>query len=199
VYAEGSKLIGPSGGSVGWYLRQIAELSAQVEPERITRVAEVLREGRERKATFYVFGNGGSASSASHLACDLGKGAASEVHGGMRIHSLVENAAVVTAWANDHDFNVVFSEQLKLLLDAGDMVIAISASGNSPNVVQAAEVAREMGATVIGLSGFDGGRLAELAHHSIVVPSHDYGVVETIHLALVHALAYAIREADRQG
>jgi phosphoheptose isomerase len=115
-----------------------------------------------------------------------------------RITSLSENAAIMTALANDVGYDNVFSEQLTNLIHAGDVLIVVSASGNSPNVIKAIRLAREHSAEVVGLLGFDGGVAAELADVAVVVDSHEYGIVEDVHLVINHMLVeHFKRELER--
>jgi len=139
-----------------------------------------------------VIGNGGSAATASHMMNDLCKGTLG--HKGdapwprLRVIALTDNVSLMTAWANDTDYNHIFSEPLKNLAERGDLLIAISASGNSPNILAAVEAAKQIGVNVIGLTGFGGGKLAKLAEISFVVPSDGYGPVEDVHMILDHII-----------
>ena len=146
-------------------------------------------------AHVYVVGNGGSATNATHFACDLSKATIVDGRARLRVTSLTDNIALLTAWANDTSYDRVFSEQLTNLLDPGDVVIAISASGNSPNVVSAVLAARLMRASTIALVGFAGGRLLEAVDAAIHVPSNDYGVVEDCHSVIEHAITVSTRKA----
>jgi D-sedoheptulose 7-phosphate isomerase len=114
--------------------------------------------------------------------------------GGVKAVSLTDNAALLTAWANDTSFENAFANQLESSLKAGDVVIAVSGSGNSPNVLRAVEAARKCGAVTIGFSGFGGGALAGLVDISVVVPADHQGLIEDVHMALVHALTVALRQ-----
>jgi D-sedoheptulose 7-phosphate isomerase len=140
----------------------------------------------------FVIGNGGSAATASHMMNDLNKGTLG--HKGdapwkrFRVIALTDNVSLMTAWANDTDYNTVFSEPLKNLAQTGDLLIAISASGNSPNIIAAVNAAKELGVKIIGLTGFGGGKLAKLADVVFDVPSGDYGPVEDIHMILDHII-----------
>lgn len=156
-------------------------------------VALIVEACRESKQVF-IFGNGGSASTASHFACDLGKGAVVENRPRLRVQSLNDNMAIMTAISNDISYEMVFAEQLKNLLNPGDVVIGISASGNSPNVLRAFEYAREIGGRTIGLIGFGGGKMAPLSDVKVVVDSYDYGVVEGLHMVLEHLISQSVRE-----
>ena len=142
----------------------------------------------------FVIGNGGSASTASHLACDLGKGTSVAGKPRFRVISLTDNVATMTAWANDVTYEDVFVEQLKNLVNPGDLVIGISASGNSENVLRAMRHAADIGCKTVGWCGFGGGELAELCDISVVVDSDRYGPVEDVHLVLNHVLHAWITE-----
>ena len=136
----------------------------------------------------FVIGNGGSASTASHIATDLGKGTSLPGVRRFRVISLTDNVSTMTAWSNDVCYEDVFLEQLKNLVNPGDLVIAISASGNSENIVRAVRHAKDIGCKTIGWAGFGGGKLQQLADVSVVVDSHEYGPVEDVHLILNHIL-----------
>jgi D-sedoheptulose 7-phosphate isomerase len=141
----------------------------------------------------FTLGNGGSASTASHIAADLAKNTIGPNMHRFRISSLNDNAAILTALANDLGYENVFSEQLQNLIRPGDLLIAVSASGNSPNVVKAIRYAQSQCAEVVGILGFDGGQAAQMADLAIVVPSHNYGVVEDVHLIINHILVEHFR------
>ncbi len=159
------------------------------------RVVEIILDAYRRKQRVYIIGNGGSAATATHFACDLSKATIVEGRDRLRVTSLTDNVALLTAWANDTSYDRVFAEQLANLLNPGDVVIAISASGNSPNVLAAVEKARMRGAVTIGLVGFKGGRLQAAVDAAVHVSSDSYGVVEDCHLLLGHAITEATREA----
>ena len=146
-----------------------------------------------------MIGNGGSSSTASHMAVDVGKAAAA--HGGrrLRVISLAENPAMVTAIANDCGYENVFVEQLKSLLRPGDVLVALSASGNSNNILRAIDLARSKGAQVVALLGFSGGAAAALADVAIVVPSDDYGVIENVHMVINHIITDYLRSRVAEG
>lgn len=157
--------------------------------EAATRMIE---EAFEQGKLVIIAGNGGSAATASHLACDfqkttLGKGAVLPKHR-FRAVALTDNMPLITAWGNDTAYEVVFSEQLRNLARAGDLLIVISASGNSPNVLRALEAAKELGVKTIGFLGFGGGKAAPMVDMALVVDSHDYGIVEDAHSIFMHML-----------
>jgi D-sedoheptulose 7-phosphate isomerase len=137
----------------------------------------------------YLFGNGGSAALASHFACDLGKGTA-YCNGGkrFRVLSLTDNLPTLTAWANDTNYEDVFSEQLRNFVQPGDVALAISGSGNSKNVLNALRVAREARATTVGISGFQGGEMKPLCDICVVVPSENMQIIEDLHVAMSHSI-----------
>lgn len=143
------------------------------------------REGRQ----VFVIGNGGSAATASHWACDLGKNSAAQDGPRLRVISLADNVASLTAIANDRGYEEVFVEQLRGALRAEDLLVGISASGNSPNVVRAFAYARRHGARTLAVVGFDGGQLAGMADCVVHVAAHEYGPVEDMHLIVNHVAA----------
>ena len=162
--------------------------------EELAQIVESIVEACRQSKQVFIFGNGGSASTASHFACDLGKGAVVKDRPRLRVSSLNDNMAIMTAISNDISYEAVFVEQLRNLLNPGDVVIGISASGNSPNVLRGFEYAREVGATTVGLIGFGGGNLDDLSDISVVVDSYDYGVVEGVHMVLEHVISQSVRE-----
>lgn len=163
-----------------------------IESEQIRRVGLELWSAYENRKSVFLAGNGGSAALANHFACDLSKtcaGATPRDHEHRFIaRSLSANLATITAWANDEGYQHIFSEQLRTLAHSGDAFIAISASGNSPNIIKALEQARDMGVVTIGLLGFQGGRAKDLCDYSVHVRSSDYGIVEGMHSVFVHLL-----------
>ena len=168
------------------YLEYVGGLLASVDLDALERVVAALREARDRGAGIYVVGNGGSAAAASHFATDLAKlgGAA------MRVMSLTDNIPLLTALANDHGYQEVFERQLANLFAPGDVLVAISASGNSPNLIRAVESAKARGGTTVALVGFDGGVLRDAVDHALFVPSEfgRYGPAEDVHLILQHVI-----------
>jgi D-sedoheptulose 7-phosphate isomerase len=159
----------------------------------VARAAEMLLACYRRGGMVFVLGNGGSAATASHFACDLAKGTKSEFTPAFRVMPLTDNVPLITAWANDTGYQRVFAEQLAALVRSGDVLVAISASGNSPNVLTAAEVARDSGATCIALTGATGGRLDALADLTIKFPSSRIEQVEDAHLMIAHSICVALR------
>lgn len=171
------------------YFEELQRVVMHLPHGTINRVADALVRANELGKMVYLFGNGGSAALASHLACDLGKGTA-YCEGGrrFRVLALTDNLPTMTAWANDSSYDDVFSEQLKNFVQKRDLAIAISGSGNSNNVLNALKVAREAGATTVGISGFQGGRMKALCDICAVVPSTDMQIIEDMHVAMAHSI-----------
>lgn len=185
------------------YLSYISELLSKIDTKSIAQIIEELNKARKEGAVVFVAGNGGSAATASHIANDIGldvlKKTGTKVP--FRIHSLTDNIPVLTAIGNDDGYDNLFLYQLKIHYRPGDRLIVISASGNSPNVIKAAEWVKEQGGIVIGLLGFDGGKLKELCNVAVVVetPKKEYGPVEDIHMVLDHLIScYLIESGTRE-
>ncbi|AIF50649.1 SIS domain-containing protein [Pelosinus sp. UFO1] len=160
----------------------------------LTTIVTILWDAYKGNKKIYVIGNGGSAATASHYVCDFAKGTAVPGEKRLKIMSLTDNVAHMTAISNDISYNEVFKEQLENLLEPGDILICISASGNSPNLVQAVNYANSINVTTIGILGFNGGRVKELTTTNIVVDNFNYGQVEDIHLMLGHVLSQYFRK-----
>ncbi|ACZ37488.1 sugar isomerase (SIS) [Sphaerobacter thermophilus DSM 20745] len=176
------------------YWREIALLVHAMPGAVVARVAEMLDDCRARGGTVFIAGNGGSAATASHFACDLVKGTHLSGRRPFRVVPLTDNMPLVTAWANDTSYERVFAEQLEPLVRPGDVLIAISASGNSPNVLAAARVARRAGAVTVALTGRTGGKLRRLADLAVCVPSETIEQVEDAHMIVAHSLCVALRQ-----
>lgn len=180
--------------SIQYYFQQLHDALNTVSSEDFDRATAILAEAYEGDHTIYVIGNGQSATTASAFALDLAKQTACPTKRPFRILSLTDNTAAITAWANDVSYERIFTEQLRCLFRPHDVVLAISASGNSPNVVHACEWARAQRGKVIALAGFEGGTLRSLADACLIVRIHDYGHIETAHLALMHYWVDYFRE-----
>lgn len=174
------------------YLGRLGLVIAALPRETLAEITEMLLEAGHEGRTILIVGNGGSAATASHMACDLAKTASVPGYPRLRALALTDNVPLLTAWGNDASYEAVFAEQVKTFAQPRDLLIAISASGNSPNVLAAAAAAHEVGLQVIGVTGFGGGRLYGLSDVCLVVPSHEYGPVEDAHMILVHAVTAAI-------
>lgn len=178
------------------HLSKVAELVSQVSPRAVAEIVHQLNLTRSTMQNVFTMGNGGSATTALHMTSDLST-ATGELDSDPAIRAIClnSNISLFTAVANDHGYEKVFAWQLKYLLREGDVVIGISASGNSPNCVTGLKYARERGATTIGLLGFDGGIMKDLCDHHIHVVSNDYRLVEDVHLAICHAISYSLLNA----
>jgi D-sedoheptulose 7-phosphate isomerase len=170
------------------YLDRLHRAIGGLPRAELVALGEMLFRAYQNQKQVFTLGNGGSASTASHMAADLGKNTIEANMRRFRIISLNDNMSLLTALANDTGYENVFSEQLKNLIRAGDLLIVISASGNSPNILQAVRCAQARSAQVAGLLGFGGGQAAGLVDLAIVVPSSHYGVVEDIHLIINHVM-----------
>src|SRR5215472_8815089 len=171
------------------YFEELQRVVTGLSHEGTDQIADALFKAYESGRIVYTFGNGGSAALASHFACDLGKGTA-YCNGGkrFRVLALTDNIPTLTAWANDSSYEDVFSEQLRNFVHQQDVAFAISGSGKSKNVLNALEVAREAGATTVGISGFEGGQMKSLCDICVVVPSNNMQIIEDMHLAMAHAI-----------
>lgn len=176
------------------YITHLQDVLERLKLEDVRRSIDVIMDAYHANKQIFVIGNGGSASTASHLACDLGKGTSIAGKPRFRVISLTDNVATMTAWSNDVSYEDVFVEQLKNLINPGDVVIGISASGNSENVIRAMQHAADIGCQTIGWSGFGGGKLATICDVNVVVDSNQYGPVEDVHLILNHVLHAWIKE-----
>jgi D-sedoheptulose 7-phosphate isomerase len=173
------------------YVHRLKEILDRLDFDSIGRVIELMLEARRRDATIFLLGNGGSAATASHFANDLGVCASPENHRPFRSLSLTANNAFITCLANDVGYENVFSLQLRNLMRSGDIVVGISASGNSPNVVKALEYAEQQGAVAVAIVGFDGGKMKRIARHTIHVETElgEYGPSEDVHMVLDHLIS----------
>ena len=177
------------------YISDLKALLEKLPVEDIDRVVSLLEKTRESKGHVFIFGNGGSAATASHFACDLSKGAISEGKQRIKAFALTDNVHLLTAWANDTAYDMVFAEQINNYIEPGDVVIAISGSGNSPNVLNGISVAREKGATTIGFIGFSGGKLKDLVDIHVMAPVDNMERAEDMHLLFEHNITACLRES----
>jgi D-sedoheptulose 7-phosphate isomerase len=177
------------------YLSDVRTTLEELSSDEIWDVIAVLHSARLSGRQVFIMGNGGSAATASHFACDLGKGAQVEGCPCFRAISLTDSVATFSAYANDCGYEHVFSRQLANLIQPGDVVIGISGSGNSPNVLNAVELARQRGATTVGFVGFDGGQLEGMVDLSVHVAKDCMEQVEDVHVVLAHLIATTLRRA----
>jgi len=176
------------------YLGRLIGTLEAMPLEAIGSLSDMLYRAYTDGKQVFVLGNGGSASTASHMAADLGKNTIGPNMRRFRILSLNDNIPLLTALSNDLGYDNVFAEQLQNLIQPGDVLIVISGSGKSPNVLRAMEYARSQSAEVAALLGFGGGPAADLADLSVVIDSSDYGVVEDAHLIVNHILVEHFRQ-----
>jgi D-sedoheptulose 7-phosphate isomerase len=174
------------------FLQRVGEELLRVDPAEVRALADAIYDSYEHGRLVFLIGNGGSGSNCSHFCEDLGKGTLrredfeNDGKQRLRVLSLTDNTPYILAWGNDEGFDRVFVEQLKNLAGPGDLLIAISGSGNSPNVLRAVEWANRRGLVTFGCTGFSGGKLRGLAHGGLHVPLDDMGIVESIHLTAFH-------------
>jgi D-sedoheptulose 7-phosphate isomerase/D-glycero-D-manno-heptose 1,7-bisphosphate phosphatase len=186
----------PDGGSFGSaYAAELARAVGSVDMTQVASAAELLNDAYDREASVFACGNGGSASIANHLQCDHVKGVRNGTDLTTRVFSLSTNIELFSAIANDHGYEMVFEYQLQSLARTGDVLIAVSSSGRSPNIVRALEWANQHGLHTIALTGFSGGAARELASVSVHVPSDNYGIIEDAHQACMHLLAQYVRQS----
>ena len=176
------------------YLLAVQDVLAHLDHEVVDRMIDVIWRGYEEGRTLFIFGNGGSAALASHFACDIGKGTVAGRAKRLKAIALTDNVALITAWANDKAYEGIFSEQLESLAEKGDIALAISGSGNSPNVIRGLEAGRRLGVRTLVLTGFAGGRAKTLADLCLIVPSDSMQHIEDAHLCATHAIFLAIRQ-----
>jgi D-sedoheptulose 7-phosphate isomerase len=178
------------------YLVALRGVIDEMPHEPLVEAIALLKQARMEGRTIFVFGNGGSAATASHMVCDLGKNTRREDLPPVRVIGLNDCMPIFSAFANDEGYESVFAEPLRSLARPGDVAIAISGSGNSPNVLNALHAAREMGLTTIGLTGFQGGRLKDMVDVAVIVPSDSMERIEDMHLIINHILTGALREQE---
>lgn len=191
------------------YVEELKGSLDTLDFEVLEKIVSALLSARENGKQVFIFGNGGSASTASHFVSDLNKGATAGCEPSdkrvldvkrFRAISLSDNIPGMTAWANDSSYENIFVEQLKNFLDKGDLVIGISGSGNSKNVLNAIEYANKNGAVTIGLTGYDGGKLKKTAEICFVVKSNSMRRIEDIHLVLEHLMTeYIYRKLSSES
>jgi len=180
------------------YIQDLQNIISELPKEKIEVIAKLIYQAYKDGKQIFVFGNGGSSATASHFACDLAKNTIKKLNDPnekrIKVISLTDNQALISAIANDISYEDIFSEQLSSLVNKGDLVIGISASGNSKNVLKTVELASKKGAITIGLIGFDGGKLKGITDYNIVVPVKHYGKAEDAHHIITHIITYYIKE-----
>jgi D-sedoheptulose 7-phosphate isomerase len=170
------------------YLTSLQQTISNLNIDEIVAVANVLKEARDNGKHVFIFGNGGSASTASHFACDINKGVSSSKYKRFKVICLNDNIPTMLAYSNDMGYDIVFSEKLKNFIQEGDIVIGISGSGNSKNIILAMETAAQYKAITIGITGFGGGKLKEIANYSFNANINDMQLSEDVHMIWVHIM-----------
>lgn len=189
-------LPGNTGKSVTEYAdAYIDSLSMSLKSADLSGLSDfikVIDEAEAKGSSIFVFGNGGSSAIANHLQCDYLKSVSQLTTKRLRVISLTSSTELITAYGNDIDFSEIFSSQLEALGSIGDVCIAISSSGNSPNILNGVRAAKKLGLTTLGLTGFDGGELLKMGDHVIHVKVNNYGIVEDSHQMIMHVIAQYI-------
>ena len=179
--------------SIGAYLAEMQQVLAGMDENAIEQtVSHIYRVWKQRRQVFLI-GNGGSAATASHMANDLSKATIVAGKARLRAVALTDNISLITAWANDTSYDNVFKEQLENLLEKGDLVLGISASGESANILLAIDFARQQGAATVGWTGRSGGRMRGIVDLAVCVPSSDVGMIEGCHMVLDHLVTTELR------
>lgn len=176
------------------YIQNFIKSIHDLKISDVNPISEQIWDAYLNEKQIFVMGNGGSASIASHFACDLGKSTAIDGKLRFRVQSLNDNIPLMTALANDLGYENVFAEQMRNLARRDDVVIAISSAGNSENIYRAVKFANEIEAISVAITGFGGGRVNNIANCNLILDSSDYGVVETIHMFVCHTLAFAFKD-----
>lgn len=170
------------------YYKELAETMKKLDYAEISKAMNALVECYENGGTVYVFGNGGSSATASHMVCDFNKGVSMKKSKKFNFICLSDNTPILTAMANDISYDDVFSYQIERILNPNDLVLAISGSGNSKNIIKAVKCAKDQGVKVIGMSGYDGGQLFKMADYHLHAPINDMMKAEDIHMSFDHMM-----------
>jgi D-sedoheptulose 7-phosphate isomerase len=188
------------------YLARFCDELKRIDPQEVDRLSEAIYNAYRQGRFVFICGNGGSGANASHLCEDLGKSTLrrddfdNDRVPRLKVMSLTDNTPYILAWANDEGYERIFVEQLKNFAGPGDVLLAISGSGNSPNVLRAVEWANRKGLVTFGITGYSGGKLRQLAQHGVHVPLDDMGMVESVHLVLFHyVLGEVYARINREG
>ncbi|MFH0769210.1 MAG: SIS domain-containing protein [Chloroflexota bacterium] len=181
------------GSLIREYMEQVRATLLELPVDKIERMVDILQKARVVGKRVYIFGNGGSAATASHFASDLNKGAICPGQPRFKAIALTDNVPLVSAWANDSAYEDIFVQQLENHVEPGDVVIGISGSGKSMNVINALKLANSKKATTVALTGFDGGNIKDIAQFCLIVPNNSMEQVEDIHLLLEHVITTCLR------
>jgi D-sedoheptulose 7-phosphate isomerase len=178
------------------YFQRVAAVLAQIPPEPVERIVEIMKDAQTNKRTVFMIGNGGSSGNASHIVNDLVKSALHPDRPRFRAMCLTDNTPTLTAYANDESYDIALAKQIEAFGETNDVVFALSGSGNSPNIIRAMETAQRMGLTRIGLTGRDGGKLAPLCDVAVIVPAGSMQIIEDAHLVVLHAMFLKLLEKE---
>ena len=181
------------------YLEDIRTLTKAIPTSTTQRIVSILTDAYNRDNKLILMGNGGSSSTASHLVADFQKLIYLAKYKPFQVLSLTDNVPLITAWSNDTDYSNIFAEQIRTWAGPGDIVMAFSGSGNSPNVLKGISMAVSKGATTVGFSGFDGGKLSKIVGISLVVPCNNMQKIEDMHMMLGHMIFYSMCEGLKYG
>jgi D-sedoheptulose 7-phosphate isomerase len=187
----------PGQALIGAYLERVRAVLLEIRLSELEALLDSIQAAWDEDRTVFIIGNGGSAATASHMATDLGKQTQTHGRRPLRALSLSDNMALITALANDTDYSRIYAEQLRIHARPGDVLIAISCSGESPNILAAIEQARAGGVRVLGLGGGTASRLRELSDVFVGVPDEEYGMIESVHLVIDHCITTLLASAGR--
>ncbi len=179
------------------YFDELCKTLRSIPISQLEVIVQLLAKAMVERKRVFTAGNGGSAATALHMACDLSKTVLGDSYQDaqeLRVVSLISNVSVISAWANDVSYDAIFAQQLSNMADPEDILIVISGSGNSRNIIAAVQMARQMGMVTIGFLGRDGGEVGKMVHHSVVIPNTKYGPIEDAHLALNHLITAYLKE-----
>jgi D-sedoheptulose 7-phosphate isomerase len=179
---------------IRWYLDEVGNILHQLPQEQIAQIIQTLEQARTDRRQIFLIGNGGSAATASHFANDLLKSTVIEGKPRMKVMALTDNIPIMLAYANDCGYETIFAEQLDALAAPGDVLVAFSGSGRSPNVIRALDLARQRGLTTIGITGRDGGEMRERCDICLIAPCQPMEQIEDVHVVLCHLIYSAIRD-----
>jgi len=176
------------------YFQRVADVLPRIPAGPVEHIIDILKDAQAHRRQIFLFANGGSSANASHLVNDFVKNVRVPGRPRMRVFCLNDNTPLLTALANDLSYDAVFADPLAAVAEPGDVALALSGSGNSPNVLRAMEVARAMGLVCIGLTGRDGGLLAPLCDVAVIVPTDSMQIIEDAHLVILHAIYLGLCE-----
>lgn len=182
---------------VSKYKSLLIENINKIESKNVIEIMSLLEKTAKEKKTIYVFGNGGSSTTALHMQNDFNIGVSRNVDYGYRFVCLSDNIPTITAIANDYSYNDIFRKQLEKRLDTGDIIIAISCSGNSENIIKAVEYAKSLGNVVIGITGYDGGKLQKISNYNFHIDVNNMQIVEDLVLILNHMMMFVFKMENR--